>query len=779
MAGRERVPVAANESLEHLLDRLRSSQAEEIVLDVDERSPLLLSVPNLDSLDETAQHQGIRLTIASTSSKVLNAARVFGLPVIDTTAAPSLTRGRPDPNARLLAGEPLGEADAPVVGGVAVADEPEPEAPKPTRPAPVIAFRSVTVGEELDEAPDRVEDDEELDPDALPHRTRERMRRAATPSGRRTVNSRVDPYGQPYREDDEDEATEAFPTRQRRRPARPQPEVPAAVPEPDEEGWENGLTADADDDAAYQDAPRPGLFDGVRAFWTDVRERVTARRQPVIEDDEDEADEAAPAPEIDDDGWDEPPYRQRVARATATPAPVKQAKDPIEDTGELPPPVQARPARTIRSLNAGRVDTYRQPTDRLYPVAGADDDADEEEWDDARPVVRRGASGGLVWALLGLVAVALVAVLVAYVLVPRATVTLVARTGAPEIGFNVVVGEIDPNSPAGQPTNERIVVPAQRILVPVNASATKAATGVRLEPDIIAGGPVILGNSSNAAVNVPKGTILTATDGRTYVTIADATVPPVDLTTFALGSTEVKVAAQTRGSAGNAAIGLVRGQLSNGIVYNNRDAPIAGGSDKRISTIAKADLAAAQAAAEDAARGKWQAAIKAAIPAGTQQMHDTAGLGPFKVEFSAKEGGDGDSVVATVTAEATTLVYNQSEIEARARAEAEKRISTAANPGESIISGSVQIGTPQLTGDVPGTLTYRMTATARSRAAIGSDADREQLVNDLAHQSDDEAHATLARLPGVSSATIDYDTGPFPRRMPWLASHIRIEIAER
>ena len=55
----------------------------------------------------------------------------------------------------------------------------------------------------------------------------------------------------------------------------------------------------------------------------------------------------------------------------------------------------------------------------------------------------------------------------------------------------------------------------------------------------------------------------------------------------------------------------------------------------------------------------------------------------------------------------------------------------------------------------------------------------EQLANDLAHQSDDEAHDTLARLPGVSSATIDYDTGPFPRRMPWLASHIRIEIAER
>ena len=52
-----------------------------------------------------------------------------------------------------------------------------------------------------------------------------------------------------------------------------------------------------------------------------------------------------------------------------------------------------------------------------------------------------------------------------------------------------------------------------------------------------------------------------------------------------------------------------------------------GGSDRRITTIVDADLAAAQAAAEQEARGKWQAALAAAIPAGGQQMHDTAGLG--------------------------------------------------------------------------------------------------------------------------------------------------------
>ena len=68
---------------------------------------------------------------------------------------------------------------------------------------------------------------------------------------------------------------------------------------------------------------------------------------------------------------------------------------------------------------------------------------------------------------------------------------------------------------------------------------------------------------------------------------------------------------------------------------------------------------------------------------------------------------------------------------------------------------------------------------ARSRAAVGGDAERAQLARDLTNQSDDEARDTIARQPGVSSATIDYRTWIFPQRMPWLASHITVQVAER
>ena len=57
-----------------------------MVLEVDERSPLLISLQQLHSLDEVAQAHGVQVAIASTNSKLLNAARVFGLDVIDTRA---------------------------------------------------------------------------------------------------------------------------------------------------------------------------------------------------------------------------------------------------------------------------------------------------------------------------------------------------------------------------------------------------------------------------------------------------------------------------------------------------------------------------------------------------------------------------------------------------------------------------------------------------------------------------------------------------------------------
>jgi hypothetical protein len=833
MTGRERIVVSASDTLERVLERVRSSAAAELVLDVDERSALLLNLQHLHSLDEAAQDQGVQLTIASTNSKLLNAARVFGLAVIDTRGAPPVAA--PAPAGRLLAGQPLGHLDLEESDEeeVVAAPPPTPVTPpapvkpasparptvqlrpaaKPIRPVPKPSqARHSEPRQEQDEATD---DEEGWDEPPTPvARTRQQPTAppavappaapppaasppAAPPIQQRAASLRLDPYGQPYAEETADESTdEPAPSRATRtiRALRSGANHrPTTGPDNSvEDGWDDEAGAYADDEYAdeYADEPqrRPGILDGIAAFWADVRAWIDARRGVGTIEEYEEDEQVEIGEPADDDGWDEPPYRARHAgqQVDVTTASAQAEEEELAEDEE--PPTPMRPMRPTAVGRGPATMVEDAPAAQLRPFVASVTtfDDDDEDFDQAlagtgwRPGrATRGGARFAIGSLVGIViAVVLVALLALYIVLPTATVTLVARTGTVTADFNVVVGEIDPNSPQGQPTQERIVVPAKRITVPLKATSSKPATGARLEPDVTAGGPVVLNNSASSAVTVAKGTTLTADDGRTYVTLEGVTIGPADRFAGVFGSATVTVAAGIKGSGGNAAIGAVKGQLGNDVTFINKTAPIAGGSDKRIQQIAKQDLDAAQAAAEAAVRGQGQGALNGAIPAGSTIMHDTAGVGNLKATFSAQAGADGDSVTATVTAEATALVYTQGDVEAQGRAEAERRLNATVKPGEPIVAGSMQINPPQVVGDVPGQLTYKVTGSARTRAAIGSDAQRAQLAKDLANTSDDEVHATIAGIPGVSSSTIDYATGPFPRRMPWLSSHITIRIAD-
>lgn len=779
MRGREQIAVTANDTLDDLLERLRAIDSAEVVLEIDERSPLLISLQQLHSLDEVAQAQDVQVAIASTNSKLLNAARVFGLEVIDTRTA-SLPVSEEPP--RLLAGQPLGHFD----------QEAYPE--EDDEPDKILARISHVVRIARPAQTDRHETpplEAEDDWNEAPSLSDESQGTAEEHSSR-LAEIRYDRYGQAYQDDDEEGEADAGARSMRSiRLRRPTASYAGTTSGPDAAGWDDEQEDQDEADDPYQRLQRPAA----RGFWGDVRAWIDARRgtsPPPYDDapyDDELADEVLePAQSAEEEGWDEVPYQ---ARAAARPGALTTTEDMVEDDDE--PAVDERLAATPVSPRGRHpmAPPRHEQTARLpvitsaiaYDTHDADDEAayaDEEYADDWRE--RRAAGGASQFAVGSLLFTLLIIVtlvgIVLYLLIPTATVTLAARTGQISTEFRVVVGEIDPNSPEGQPTSARIVVPAKRITVPLSATGSRPATGARLEPDVTAGGSVVVTNPSPAAVTVPKGTSLAATDGRSYITTEAITIGPSDPFAGTFGSATVKVAASIRGSSGNAAIDAVRGQLASGVYYTNKNAPIAGGSDRRIATISAQDRATAQAAAEEAARGKGQAALNGALPTGSTIMEGTNGTGNFKVEFNAKEGADGDSVTATVTAEVTTLVYTASDVEAQARAEAERRLTAQAKLGEPIVAGSTQINPPQLIEDIPGQQTYTITGTANTRAVLGSDAEREQLARELARQDDDEARRILAGVPGVASSTITYETGIFPERMPWLPRHITIQVAE-
>ena len=771
------LPVGATDTLESVLERVRTSEVADVVLEMDERSPLLISLQHLHRLEEAALEAGVHVSIASTNSKLRNAARVFGIAVVDPRAEPPV---EPDPDAsaaQLYEDQPFDAAGDPPFETVDQDDGP-------------------ASGVDLEPAAS-----------AEPAAADERWAPARISTFRPArADVRLDPYGQPYTEDDEDEAGDDAAWSDSRRRPRPRAirpllgrrqtsderratsdELGPLMPR-HSSGWED----DDEGEAIYGVEERPpgqfsrlgGMLAGVRA-WAEARYGGSS---PLREDEgEDDQDEPRA---VDDLAGDE----------------HRQADDDDDGWGTLPPATPA--TRTARAAMPSKVTSPRLPGPRPLVIAHADpisapeapdvpgsadegwDDAgpdadtstagDWGDWDDerARPVRRRvGSAAGYV--LLGALLALAVAAVALYFLLAGATVTLVARTGSVDTQFLVVVGEIDPNSPQGQPTAEQIVSPARRLTAPVSASASAPASGARLEPDVTAGGPVALSNASTEAVAVPKGTELTAVDGRVYITLDGVTVPPADpYDAAAFGTATVGVAAAVRGSGGNAEVGVVRGRLPSGIFYNNRAAPIAGGSDRRIPVVTKQDQLAAQAAAEEAARARGQGALAALLPPGNAIMRDTAGVGNFKVEFSAAEGSDGTSVTATVTGEATALVYAQSDVDARARAEAEQRLAAGAQPGESLVPGSVRIEAPQLVEERPGIRLYRVAGTAQTRAAVGGDRERAQLAERLAGKSDDEARAVLQTVPGVSSFTIAYAPDWFPQRMPWRAARIEVRIAD-
>lgn len=760
MTDRALITVTPNDSLDQVLDALRATSGTAVVLEVDERSPLLIGLSQLHRLDEVAQAQGVQVTIASANSKLLNAARVFGLEVFDLRAAPLLAPAPASESPRLLAGQPLGPA---------LADDPEDEEELPEAASALrhdrIAQRPPVPQSQGDPHRAASDDswDEPIDEPSAPRPVRDAHDLARLPG-------RYDRYGQRYRDAGEGEDDDA----------------PHTDPSGNAAGWDED--ADLTAEAAYDDQydPRADVHGrrGFGGFWRDVRAWVEARRGGGAVDSQAEFDEVGADEYPNEEGWDEPPYRARPVAALGIDAPDADADDAVDDEGVAPS--RARSPHAIgrrRAARVGREHTARLPVITSAIAYDADEpdylqEIDDEGWPERRRLEGAGrfAVGSLLFTLL---IVGTLVAIVLYLLLPTATVTLAARTGQLTTEFRVVVGEIDPSSPDGLPTSARIVVPAKRITVPLEAAATKPATGARLEPDVTAGGAVVLTNPSVAAVSVPRGTNLAATDGRTYVTTEAITIGPADpFGSGAFGSGTVKVAATIRGSGGNAAIGVVQGQLDSGIYYTNKTAPIAGGSDRRIPTISEQDREAAQAAAEEAARTKRQGALAGAIPVGSTPMRDTTGVGNFRVKFSAAVGADGDSVTATVVGEVTTLVYNLSDVQAQARAEAERRLASMAKPGEPIVEGSVQIGAPQLVEDLPGQQTYAVTGGAQTRAVLGSEEERERLAQDLAHKDDTEARRLLNQIPGVASSTIQYQTGPFPERMPWLPSHIQVQVAE-
>ncbi len=200
---------------------------------------------------------------------------------------------------------------------------------------------------------------------------------------------------------------------------------------------------------------------------------------------------------------------------------------------------------------------------------------------------RRGSSlSRILGALLGILALAAIAVGIYWFFFSSMTVDLHLKrvSVASTLAYQVTQPGIDPSAATGN----GIVIPGQQVQFTLSRSLSAPATGKTIIPDQVASGEVVLRNPTDAVVTIERGTQFTAFNGVSY-TLPDAVEVPA-AADGQPGELTAKIHASEGGEAGNAATGMLTGQLPNGLYYSNRLAEVAGGTQKTITTVSQQDI---------------------------------------------------------------------------------------------------------------------------------------------------------------------------------------------
>jgi Baseplate J-like protein len=448
--------------------------------------------------------------------------------------------------------------------------------------------------------------------------------------------------------------------------------------------------------------------------------------------------------------------RPRLTAPLAAPVPAK----PVE-SAPLP---AAMPERTADDRPA--IDPMT-----LWPEQLALEEGDGIASDDARPAATSVADNPprrwLPMAALLLALVLLASLALRFVL-PQAVVHIVPKS-APVTGSVLFDVTVD-----GKPLADgaAFALPTQTREAQVVWSGSAPVTGVRVEPDGAADGPIELRNSSPEPVVVDAGTTVSTEEGVEFAIVDAVTVPGADPATGKAGAATGTVRASKPGSGGNVATGEIGGRLPNGIYYSNRMEATTGGTDKQFPVVAQADL--------DALRQKAQAAVpelvagELAKDAHAAYLPSTLSIAAENDQFDHQAGEDASTVnlQATLTVQAKTF-----DLDAAAAAyepALTQALRAKAPDGYAVAVDAIAFDPPKETksGDRGARLEVDAHANA---AAVLDDAQRAALAAQLAGKSPQEAEAILKSAPQITQFTIDYRPSWLPDEMPKSAQRITFE----
>lgn len=376
---------------------------------------------------------------------------------------------------------------------------------------------------------------------------------------------------------------------------------------------------------------------------------------------------------------------------------------------------------------------------------------------------RAGKAAGIA-ALIVMLLLLVSSGLMAAVVIPRATVTLTPIVVPVESAVTYGV--------AGFASNVDVTIDPVSVNGEITYSATIPTTGIRTEPDGVATGDLSLMNPSAVEVFLPAGTILTTTDGLSFATSWDVTIPAADpFGSGAMGTASVPLEATTAGPEANISAYSLEGQLENGIFFQNRDS-FAGGSLREIQTVAEADLETLRAGAITSLAGRPAEEIAPLVPAGFQMIEGSLQTGEMQATFNQEAGMDASEITIDVVLPISAQAYDPAALQQLAETELTAQLAGAVPVETVLLDSSMAISAPERTGE----LAFSMSATANAQAVIDQEI-IDALRRDLIGASEEQAAAQVVLLGNVAGFEIEHGPDWLPFDWPpRLESRIAITI---
>lgn len=421
-----------------------------------------------------------------------------------------------------------------------------------------------------------------------------------------------------------------------------------------------------------------------------------------------------------------------------------------------------------------------EPIERTEAFAPATeqngDDQDDEEAVAPPQEKHRGGSSlpKVLGTLLGVAALAAIAVGLYWLLFSSMTVDLhlERENVASTLAYQVTQPGIDPSAVTGG----GVVIPGQQVEFTLSRTLSAPSTGQTIIPDAAAAGEVVLRNPTDAVVTIEGGTRFESFSGVSY-TFPDAIDVPA-ATNGQPGEATANIQATEGGEAGNAATGMLTGQLPSGVYYSNRLAEVTGGTQKTITTVSQQDVDQLQAEIDNELLAL---ATTTELDQGLLLVPSTVlpveGAGTATPDgsphtFSHHVGDESDELSVDATVTFTATAYDPTALTDQAIPQLQSEVTD----GAVFDPESVHVNTPAETGNANGVISLLATVTGEAVPALDDEA-KSALAAQLAGNSNAENEQILSTLEYADGHTVSFSPSWLPDRVPGSSDRITIETS--